>query len=149
MPTPAVIERSNCQLKPPAGQHGVGALAIRYEEMGGLLFMRSAWDFDTLECLRILNGGKVILGVSGQTHPVVHLEVGPMPADFKPGFTVRQVTSAAGAAMVRVESLRVHDGTPRRIWCEEPVGDVGIAVATGRAIDQIEAMCRENGWGGE
>lgn len=145
MPQPAVIEGSTVELKPPPNSASVGPLAIRHEEVSGLLFMRSAWDFDSLEVLRMLNGGKVLLGISGTKHPVVHLDVGPMPADFEPAYTVRQFTSTGGARMVRVETLRVHDGTARRVYAEEPI-TCGIAVAVGSAVDKVEDLCRLNGW---
>lgn len=76
---PARIENHTHALAPPsdwdAEANGFcGTLYARSENIQGVNFMRSAWDVETLEALKLAAGSRMILGVAGSQHPVVHLD---------------------------------------------------------------------------
>lgn len=126
-------------------KHGhCGALFIRRENISGVGFMRSAWEAEADEAHQLLAGAKMILGVAGQGHPVVHLAVGDLPADFEPVLTARRFADLTGRPCVRVEMLYPHAGG-RRGFCEVPVeGTLGAAIAQG--LERIETLAKERGW---
>lgn len=124
----------------------VGDLFVRREEIEGIPFMRSAWEVEAAEAMKLFSGARLVLGVSGQVHPVVHLMVDDLPPDFEPTVTARRFTSPDGHPWVRVEMM--FPGGPsgyRRAYCEQHIdGTLGDAV--GVAIVRIEALARRHGW---
>lgn len=121
-----------------------GALFIRREVIDGVHYMRSAWEAEAPEAMAMLAGSRMTLGIAGHCHPVVHLQVGELPADFLPVMTARRFSDLTGRPAVRVEMLFPHGGG-RRAFCEVHVdGTLADAVATG--IVRIEALARNEGW---
>ena len=151
MPQPAVIEDHSRRLSAPSDwkeeENGhCSALFIRDVEIDGLRYMRSAWEFTPLEAHQLLAGSKMVLGISGVTHPVCHLIVDDPPVRFDPVVVARRFTTAHGRPAVRAEQL-VPGKPVRRVWCEEPVDEAeGLGIAIGRAVDKMEQMIKENGW---
>lgn len=121
-----------------------GALFVRREQVGGVAFMRSAWEVETAEAALFLVGARLTLGVAGHCHPVVHLQVTDLPPDFEPAMTARRFTSPDGRSCVRVEMIYPYGGH-RRAYAEvEVTGGLGSAVAAG--IDLIEGLAQREGW---
>lgn len=120
------------------------ALFIRREEISGVHFMRSAWDAEANEAHLMLAGAKLVLGVAGHAHPVVHMTVGDLPSDFEPVMTARRFSDLHGKAMVRVEILYPHAGG-RRGFCEIEV-EHSLAEAVAVGIVRVETLAREKGW---
>jgi hypothetical protein len=125
--------------------HGhCGALFIRREKINGVPYMRSAWDVEAIEAAQLLAGANVTLGIQGCAHPVVHLDIGDLPADFEPVMTARRFSDLTGRSMVRVEMLFPHAGG-RRSYSEVPV-DGALAEAVAIGIVRIEELARSRGW---
>jgi hypothetical protein len=121
-----------------------GALFIRREVISGVHYMRSAWEVEVGEAALLYAGARLTLGIAGQCHPVVHLQVADLPADFEPVVHARRFNHTDGRPCVRVEMLFPHAGG-RRGFCEEPV-DGTLADAVSSGISRIEALARREGW---
>lgn len=122
-----------------------GGLFIRPEEIGGVQFMRSAWEAEPNEAALMMAGAKLIVGISGNVHPVLHLGVDQLPEDFEPLATARKIVAMDGQAGVRVEMLFCHGGG-KRGFIELPLEGTSFAKAVADGIEQIEAMATERGW---
>lgn len=120
------------------------ALFIRREKVGGVNYMRSAWDVDHGEAAMLYAGAKLTLGVAGTEHPVVQLGVADLPADFEPVVHAQRFTRTDGQPCVRVEMLFPHGGGMRAFANVRVDGTLADAVSTG--VVQIEAFARKNGW---
>lgn len=133
----------------PAGwseeTHGhCGALFVRREQMGGVEFMRSAWEIDTSEAARLYAGAQLLLGVEGQRHPVVNMQVGPLPDTFDPVLHAHRGVKPSGRAYVRVEMMFPHDGG-RAAFAEEWITG-SFSYAVGLAVAKIEILAQTSGW---
>lgn len=151
MPIPAKIDGHNVVIGAPENwdesQHGhCGALFVRFERVDGLDFMRSAWEIPLTEAHMLLCGSKLVLGVSAPIHPVLHMMVDRLPPDFQPCYLVRPFTNTTGKSMVRVEALFAGGDRLRRIFCEQHIDEGGLSIATGRGIEAVEELARQNGW---
>lgn len=129
---------------PETSGHCAG-LFVRRENIGGLPFMRSAWEVDAIEAAYLLAGASIGLGVQGHQHPVVNLGVLPLPDDFEPVIYSRRYTAPDGRPCLHVEMLIAADG-PRRIFSNVLIGDNGLAPAMALAVEQIEQLARTRGW---
>jgi hypothetical protein len=151
MVQPARIDNPTAVLPKPIDwddqQNGhCAALPVKIETIGGVPYMRSAWDIEATEALQLLCGARLVLGVAGHRHPVVQMKVEDLPVDFQPGYTVRRITSLGGCLCARVETLMPRpDGMAQMIYCEEPITGEGMAITVGRAIDRIDDLARKNG----
>lgn len=125
--------------------HGhCGGLFVRREQIGGIAYMRSAWEVETGEAALLYAGARMTLGISGYAHPVVQMGIGDLPADFEPTVMARRFTDAAGRACARVEMLFPHAGG-RRGFAEVRVeGTLADAVAHG--VSLVEGLARREGW---
>lgn len=122
-----------------------GALFVRRENIGGVPFMRSAWEVDPGEAALLFAGAPLTLGVSGQLHPVVELAVGALPPDFEPMVHARRFTTPAGQAAVRVDMIFPHNGGSRA-FANVLIGQTGLPAAVALGISQIEEFALKNGW---
>src|SRR3546814_3324345 len=89
------------------------ALFVRKEKIDGIDFMRSAWDTDSGESIKTLAGAAVILGVSANEHPVVHMGVADLPEVFEPVIQARTFHDPKGhrklgTAHVRTPVTNAH-----------------------------------------
>jgi hypothetical protein len=126
-------------------KHGhCGALFIRRDREAGVAYMRSAWEVEATEAAFLFAGARLTLGVAGHCHPVVHLGVGDLPADFEPTVMARRFSDMKGKPSVRVEMLFPHGGG-RRGFCEVHV-DGKLADAVSQGVTRIEALARREGW---
>jgi hypothetical protein len=122
-----------------------GRLFIRVDIEQGVPFMKSAWEAEPEDALLLLGGAKVILGISGNRHPVVNLGVAQLPEDFAPVVTARQFAALDGTAAIRVDMLfDAHGG--RRGFCEVRLDGRTYAEAVEHGIDQIVVLARREGW---
>ncbi len=122
-----------------------GALFVRREQIGGVAYMRSAWEVDHGEAAFLYAGARLTLGVAGQCHPVVQLGITPLPPDFEPVVHARRFTHTDGRACVRVEMLFPHEGG-QRAFANVAIGSSSLAAAVASGIDQIEQFALKNGW---
>ncbi|MBS67228.1 MAG: hypothetical protein CMK98_02945 [Pseudomonas sp.] len=120
------------------------ALFVRREQIGGVGYMRSAWEVEASEAAFLLAGAKLTLGIAGEQHPVVQLGVDALPPDFEPIVTARRYTDATGAACVYVEMLFPHEGGQRAYSKVQIAHTFADAVALG--VKQIEDYARAHGW---
>lgn len=121
-----------------------GALFVRREEIDGMNYMRSAWEVDPAEAALLYAGGSLILGVAGNCHPVVHMEVVAPAPEFDPVVHARRYTAPDGTDCCRVEILFPHEGGRRAFAVVKVTGRLADAVAEG--IELIEALARSEGW---
>ena len=127
-------------------RHGhCGGLFIRREIMGGIHYMRSAWEFDQTEALLQLGGGKLVLGIAGHEHPVVHLQVEAPPEDAEPVYAARRTIDGTGRAAARVDAIYPHGGG-RRCYCEVILNDDPFATGVSAAIDKCDELAVREGW---
>lgn len=127
-------------------RHGhCGGLFIRREIMGGLHYMRSAWELDTTEALLQLGGGKLVLGIAGHEHPVVHLAAEAPPEDAEPVYASRRIITPAGRAGARVDAIYPHGGG-RRCYCEAVLNDDSFAAVVAACIERCDDLARAEGW---
>ena len=127
------------------------ALFVRPEEIDGTHFLRSAWEADPSEAIQLLGGGKMILGISGYQHPVVHLCVDQVPEDFAPVVTARQYTTLQNVPAVHVEMMfSTTDGA--RIGrvdvglVDEQGHPVPLGVAIAQGVGEIGLLAEREGW---
>lgn len=126
-------------------KHGhCGGLFVRRETINGVPWMRSAWDCELPEALSLLAGANLQLGVQGNTHPVVNVGVGLLPADFMPTMVARRFVTLDGAAAVRVEMLFPHGGG-RRGFVEVLI-DESLGLAVGQGVAMLEQLAVKEGW---
>lgn len=138
---------------PKVNGHCAG-LPIRVEAIDGLRFMRSAWEIEPDEALHLAGGGKIILGISGAKHPVVHMVVEPVREQLTRTTLVREEIDNHGRLTVVVETLfppkmAADDeppGTAQRARCVCTVEDGGAPIATAKAMVEIEKLAVEQGW---
>jgi hypothetical protein len=147
---PAKIDNHTNVMKPPAdwdeAKNGhCGTLFTRADEIDGVDFMHSAWDVEAREALLLLGGAKLILGISGRRHPVVHLNVEQLPETFPPVHMVREVTLLDGRPAVRVDSLYAHGNDAKRVYCEQLIEDGDVPAATAEAMRQAIAFAKASG----
>lgn len=121
-------------------------LPVRVEQIGGVTYMRSAWDIDGDHLLHLFSGAKLILGIAGTCHPVVHMAVDQLPEDFQTHYTVKPLIGLNGERQVYVEGLYAAKGKPQKVYCREPVDECGLSIAVGRAMDKVDELARQNGW---
>lgn len=119
-------------------------LFIRPEVIEGIAFMRSAWESTELEAAHLLAGGCLILGVSGNRHPVIHMSI-EAGEDFEPVVTCRGVALGDCTVGVRVEMLFSHED------CKQASINVGFdgrtyAEAVEFGIEKCVELARESGW---
>lgn len=122
-----------------------GRLFIRLDVEQGVPFMRSAWEASPEEALVLLAGAKVILGISGNRHPVVNLGVAQLPVDFAPVSTARQFVALDGTAAIRVDMLFDAQGG-KRGFAEVRLEGRTWAEAVQQGIDLIVELARREGW---
>lgn len=148
---PAKIARHTAALAPPpdwdpAENGHCGTLYVRGEQIDGVHFMRSAWDIEPHEAALMFAGAKLILGVAGSAHPVVHLAIESMPEDFEPFVTARRVFNLDGTPAARVEILYPNGGAPQRGFIEVQMEGRSFAVAVARGVNKIEKLAKQKGW---
>lgn len=151
MPTAAMIADHDLVIGQPPDwdpkkQGHCGGLPVRFEQVDGIQYMRSAWEMTPTEAQMLLCGAKLVLSVSAPQHPVVQMGVDSLPADFRPQYFVRPFTSTDAKPMVRVETLWPGGDILRRIFVEQPVDEGGLSIAVGRAVEAVEELVRVNGW---
>lgn len=122
------------------------ALFVRPQVMGGVHFLRSAWEADPSEALQLLGGGKLILGIGGHCHPVVNLCVDQVPDTFAPVMTARQFVTMGGKPAIHVEMMFSTPDGPRIGKVDVHLQDVSYAVAVITGIEELEAFARSQGW---
>lgn len=122
-----------------------GALFIRPETIEGVPFMRSAWEADPEEALLLLGGAKVILGISGNRHPVGNLAIDQLPEDFQPVMTARPFAALDGTQAIRVEMLFDAQGG-RRGFCEVRTEGRTYGEAVEYGVAQVIDLARKEGW---
>lgn len=120
------------------------ALFIRKTRIDGIDFMQSAWDTDSGESIKTLAGAAVILGVSANDHPVVHIGVADLPETFEPVIQARTFHDPQGQRMVRVEMLFDHEGGSRAYAKVKIDGTLADAVSAG--VTRVETFARTQGW---
>lgn len=126
-------------------EHGhCGALFIRREKVEGVDYMRSAWEIEPGEAACFAAGARLILGVQGHQHPVVHLAIGDLPPDFDPFIMARKFITPCGKTMARVEMTFPHGGG-RRAYSQVPVGG-SFAQAVAAGVSNCEDFARAQGW---
>lgn len=126
-----------------------GTLFVRGELINGVHFMRSAWEAEPCEALFQLAGGKLILGIAGRQHPVVHLAVEAPPEDFQPMLTAQPAMIMSGTETVsgvHVEVLYPNSGSPKRGVVDVVIGPEGMGAAIAFGLSQIEDLARGEGW---
>jgi hypothetical protein len=121
-----------------------GELFIRRQTLGSVAFMQSAWEVEPTEAERLFAGAKIVLGVAGQMHPVVHMLVDGLPDDFDPVVTARRTTQPDGTPAVRVTMLFSHRGGRRGYATVTILTNLADAVAIG--IEAIEGLAAQEGW---
>lgn len=120
------------------------ALFVRREKIDGIDFMRSAWDADPGEAMKMFAGAPMIAGISGQNHAVVHYVVGELPETFEPVVMARRFTTPDGHAAVRVEMLFPDEGG-RRLFANVLI-DGTLADAISIGVTRVENFARNKGW---
>lgn len=152
---PAKIDRHTVALHPPRDwdrevNGHCGVLYVREEKLDGVSFMRSAWEVEPHEAALIFAGAKLITGIAGAVertgHPVINLALESLPEDFAPFVTARQFATLTGQPAVRVEVLYPNRGDPQRGMVEVALEGLGLAGATARGIEEVEALARREGW---
>jgi hypothetical protein len=123
-----------------------GRLFIRLETIEGVPYMRSAWEAEQDEALFLLAGGKLILGISGNKHPVVHLAMEDLPEEFQPAVTARQMATLDGTQGVRVEMLWAVKGQGRRAFVEIDLAGRSYPEAVALGMTQLAALAEQKGW---
>lgn len=146
---PAIIDNHTGQLSAPkdwdeAKNGRCAELFIKVEQVDGLRFMRSSWEPEADEAMRLLAGGKLTLGVSGNIHPVIDMTVPDMPADHEPLIVVRIVTLFDGQRGIRVEGMFPACKT-HRIFAEAPI-KASLAEAVAVAMMHVEQLAKNAGW---
>ncbi len=128
-------------------KHGrIGGLFVRREIIGGIHYMRSAWELEEEEALLLLAGGQQIIGVQGHEHPVLHLGIQPPPEDAQPVYVSRRTVGTSGLLGGRVDAVYPHGGG-RRCYAEIILSDdEPFARACGRAMDMCDELARQQGW---
>lgn len=106
--------------------------------------MRSAWEIEHGEAAMFYAGAKLTLGVAGQCHPVVQLNIDPLPEDFEPVIHVRKFNAPNGESWVRVEMLMPAKGGVSAYAEIKITSNLARAVAKG--ITVIERLAKEKGW---
>lgn len=123
-----------------------GALFIKREPINGVAFMRSAWEIEPSEAGFLFAGARLILGVQGKTHPVVHMEIGELPADFETTVHARRFTDPTGAECVRVEMLFPFGRAGKRAFANVFLSGGTLAGAVATGVQEIEQFARREGW---
>lgn len=116
-------------------------LWVRAAVEDGVPFMFSAWEAAPDEALCLLAGAKMRLGISGQSHPVVNVAVGPLPDDLVSPLIVERVLSGQVPAVL----VSMLSPEKRRIYCQAIVGEDGLGMAIKTAVDEIERFVRDDG----
>ena len=126
-------------------EHGkCGGLFVRADPIDGLMFLRSAWQPSKTELAALNGGASVLLGVSGQSHPVVNMGVGPTPDDAAPFITGTQSSKLDGTRFLRVE---VHYGAGVAGFCEVSMPEgCSIAQCLSAGAIEIDNLAKERGW---
>lgn len=118
-----------------------GSLYVRAEKIDGVNFMRSAWDVEVMEALRMACGSRMVLGISGSVHPVVHMEIGALPRDFEPVVMCRQVIDQHGKQAVRVDGLyATPEPGAQHFWALVERKDMTFAQAAQLGLEAVEAL---------
>lgn len=144
---PAKIEGSTHTLRAPDGwdheNNGrCGALHVRAEEIEDTGFLRSAWDVNPDEAGWLLAGSKMVLGIAGPVHPVVHMVIPPPPEDHTPVVTARHVTLPDGTDAMRIDMF-FRGG--KSAFAITKMGGLTRGEAIRDALDVIEGMPKQEG----
>jgi hypothetical protein len=126
-------------------KHGpIRGLFVRREHVNGINFMRSAWEADDCDVMRLYAGARLTLGVAGVAHPVVNLGTDDLPDDFEPVILARRYTEPNGDPAVRVDMLYPKDGGSRIYACAK-IDDRPLGLAVCEAVEQIEIFAKAHG----
>lgn len=124
-----------------------GTLWVRDEIIDGVPYMRSAWEVEGDEGAMMMLGANTHLRVAGRGHPVVWMEVGPVPSDTPPGYWLQPFTTPAGEAALRVSAYAAGPpgGPPTmKFWCGVLVTD-GLEKAFAEGLEMVRACAAEHG----
>ena len=122
-----------------------GTLFARAEVVDGVAYMRSAWETEHHEAGLFLAGAKMVLGIAGQGHPVVHIALAQLPEDFEPVLTARHIIGPSGQRAVRVEMTFAHDGG-RRAFSEILLAGCSFPAAVAKGAELILELADKEGW---